>query len=192
MTGITARNRPLSRIFWPSMGWWRLGRYLLHRLTRLKATPHAIALGVAFGVFSSFTPFMGFHIAIAALLTYIFGGNIIAAGVGTLFGNPLTFPFIWLMTYNIGEWFSGARGIAGDMPQSLTDGTLYTGSLSSIFPVLTKMLLGALPLGLMAALLCYFPLKLALAGLQHKRQQRLTGKSAKDRKAVHVATPAMS
>ncbi len=189
---VNLRPKSTGGLIWPSMGWRRLGRYLLHRLTRIKATPHAIALGVAFGVFSSFTPFMGFHIALAAVFTYLFGGNLIAAGFGTLIGNPLTFPFIWLTTYKVGGWLLGAPVIAGDMSHSLSYGALFSGSLSSILPVITKMALGSVPLGVMAAIFCYIPLKLVVAGLQHKRRQRLIGKKAKNHKAGRMATPALS
>lgn len=192
MSWLRAHPRVIGQMLWPSMGWRRLGRYLLHRLTRLKATPHAIALGLAFGVFSSFTPFMGFHIALATVLAYLFSGNLIAAGLGTLIGNPLTFPFIWLVTYKIGGWFLGAPFAVGDVTPSLTYDALFSGSLSPVLPVFTQMMVGSVPLGVAAAIVCYIPLKLAVTGLQHKRRQRLVGQGRSRSKAGQMATPAMS
>ena len=186
------RFRDFSDIFWPAMGWRRLGRYLWHRLTRLKATPHAIALGVSFGIFASFTPLMGLHIALASFLAYFFGGNLIAAGLGTLVGNPLTFPFIWLMTYNIGAWFLGVPMPSEGMPPSLSYSGLISGSLSPVLPVIGKMLLGSIPLGAVAALLGYFPMKFIVTGHQNRRRQRLSGEEGSARKSRPLPAPAMS
>ena len=78
----------------PRAGWRRTLIYLGHRLRRIPDSPTRIARGVAFGVFTSFSPFFGFHIILALLLAKILRGNLIAALAGTAIGNPLTFPFI--------------------------------------------------------------------------------------------------
>ena len=52
--------------FWPRRSFLRSAQYFIKRVLRLSATPHAIAAGVAAGVFASFTPFLGFHFVIAA------------------------------------------------------------------------------------------------------------------------------
>ncbi len=176
---------------WPAMGWRRLVRYLWVRLTRLNGSPHAIALGAACGVFSSFTPFMGFHIAFAMALAFLLGGNLIAAGLGTLVGNPLSFPLIWMATYNLGAWVLGAPGLAAEPTTDPSYHAWVAGSLSSLLPVLVTMTIGALPLGLVAAVFCYVPLRLAVAGLRRKRRQRVAdaaqGRGDTRRPAVHPA-----
>ena len=78
----------------PRAGWRRTLTYLGHRLRRIPDSPTRIARGVAFGVFTSFSPFFGFHIILALLLAKVFRANLIAALAGTAIGNPLTFPFI--------------------------------------------------------------------------------------------------
>ena len=52
----------------PKRGYRRGVEYLGHRVRRLPDTPHRIALGFACGVFSSFTPFFGLHIVLAAVI----------------------------------------------------------------------------------------------------------------------------
>ena len=54
---------------------------------------------------------------IAALIAWVFGGNIIASAVGTWAGNPISFPFIWLTTFNIGHLILGTEDKAGDLPE---------------------------------------------------------------------------
>ncbi len=65
--GPTLLHKTLS-FLWPRRGLQRGWRYLWHRVTRISATPHTIALGVAIGAFISFTPFVGLHLIIAWLI----------------------------------------------------------------------------------------------------------------------------
>jgi uncharacterized protein (DUF2062 family) len=69
---------------------------------RINATPHAVAAGFAAGVAVSFLPLNGMHILLAAMLAYLSRGSIIASVLGTLAGNPWTFPVIWWATYDVG------------------------------------------------------------------------------------------
>ena len=78
---------------------------LLSKLKSIKATPYAIAAGFACGAAISFTPFVGFHLMLAAITAFIIRGSIVASAVGTIVGNPWTFAFIWPSTLYLGRWF---------------------------------------------------------------------------------------
>ena len=52
----------------------------------------------------SFTPLLGLHFVLAILFAYLIRGNFIAALIGTIVGNPLTFPFIWGLIYQVGSY----------------------------------------------------------------------------------------
>ena len=39
---------------------------------------------------------------LAVIFAYLIRGNFVAALLGTFVGNPLTFPFIWSLIYNVG------------------------------------------------------------------------------------------
>ncbi len=80
------------------------------RILRITASPHAIAAGVAAGVFTSFTPFMGLHFLVAFVLAFVLRGNMIASALGTFFGNPLSFPLIWAATFSTGNFVLGNSG----------------------------------------------------------------------------------
>src|SRR3546814_9642478 len=86
--------------------------YVWRRVWRLTGTPHVIALGVAAGVFMSCTPFLGFHIVAAMLIAWVLRGNLLAAVFGTMAGNPVTYPPVWLATYDLGNWLIGAQARA--------------------------------------------------------------------------------
>jgi hypothetical protein len=89
---------------YPKGGWWRAISYIIHRLRRLPDKPHRIARGVAAGIFVSFTPFFGFHLFIAAGLAWLMRGNMVAALLSTLVGNPLTFPLIMTVSVDLGTY----------------------------------------------------------------------------------------
>lgn len=120
-----ARRRPLSvlnrarQLAWPSMGWRRAFNYLSHRMSRIPGTPYRIAAGVASGAAVSFTPFIGFHFVLAALLAVLLRANVIASALGTAIGNPWTFPLIWAWTYSCGVWILDRGNHGGPKGDSL-------------------------------------------------------------------------
>lgn len=99
----------VADFFYPRGGWGRAALYVRHRLTRLPDPPHKIARGIWAGVFTSFTPFYGLHFVVAALLATLFRGNILAALLGTFFGNPLTYFPIGVAALKTGHWLLGTE-----------------------------------------------------------------------------------
>jgi hypothetical protein len=154
---------------WPYIGWRRAGRYLLMRVQRMPGTPHGIAAGIAAGVAVSFTPFLGFHFLLAFGLAWAVGGNYLAAALGTLAGNPWTFPFMFALAYELGCM------VIGREPTGLAD--LASLSLDNLlgdaWRLFWPMAVGAVPLGIAAWLLAYFPLVRVIAAFQERRRNRI-------------------
>tara|TARA_Y100000589_G_scaffold304345_1_gene317430 strand:- start:1125 stop:1706 length:582 start_codon:yes stop_codon:yes gene_type:complete len=84
----------------------RTKKYISLSIKRIKGTPQALSLGLATGIAVSFTPFVGLHALLAIFISWVIGGSMAAALIGTLFGNPWTFPFIWYFTFEIGQFIS--------------------------------------------------------------------------------------
>ncbi|GIR09614.1 MAG: hypothetical protein CM15mP20_1850 [Alphaproteobacteria bacterium] len=84
----------------------RTKKYISLSIKRIKGTPQALSLGLATGIAISFTPFIGLHALLAIFISWIIGGSMAAALIGTLFGNPWTFPFIWYLTFEIGQFIN--------------------------------------------------------------------------------------
>ena len=103
-------KKRLSGYLWPQGGWKRYGQFILLKLHRLGGTPRSIAAGFACGAAISFTPFVGFHMILAAATAFLLRGNIIASAVGTVVGNPWTFPFIWISVLYTGRLMLGETG----------------------------------------------------------------------------------
>ncbi|WP_439155806.1 DUF2062 domain-containing protein [Yoonia sp.] len=106
-------RRPIWRIVasvvYPRGGWARAFEYVKHRVRRLPDTPEKISRGIAAGVFTTFTPFYGFHFFIAAFLARAMRGNILASLLATFFGNPLTYVPIAATSLGTGYFLLGMR-----------------------------------------------------------------------------------
>ena len=134
-----------------AMGLRRTVRFHSLKILRLRATPHAIALGVGAGVFAAFLPFIGVHMALSVGIAWLFGGNVISATASTLLvGNPLTYPFIWAATWEAGEIILGS-GSHELMSINLHE-LFHSMSVSAIWqPILKPMLIGSVPFAFGAA-----------------------------------------
>lgn len=155
----------------PRRNYSRSFRYYWKRMLRIKATPHAIAAGVAAGAFASFTPFMGLHFILSFVLAWLFAGNMIAAALGTAVGNPLTFPAIWAATHGIGMAILG-MGHTGAEPAPVRLGAmLHKGEILDIWdPILKPMLIGGIPLGLVVGAFFYVVTRIAVTAFQNSRR----------------------
>ncbi|KGJ04152.1 hypothetical protein SAMN04487972_11424 [Paracoccus halophilus] len=99
-----------TQLIYPRGGWRRASQYVMHRIRRLPDQPQRIARGFAAGIFVSFTPLFGFHFMVAALVAWLIRGNIFASLLATFVGNPLTFPFIAVVSLSLGRWMLGVEG----------------------------------------------------------------------------------
>ncbi len=167
------------RLFvWPPGGWMRSIRYFGKRVVRLGDSPHAIGLGFACGVAVSFTPFVGFHFFMAALLAYVIRGNLIASAIGTVVGNPLTFPAMWWLSYELGHRILGTQ--PGELLVTGAEGAL---PWYDVLPILKPMLIGAVPLGLVFGFGAYLIVKVLVRTYQHARRRHILGRREAGRPA---------
>jgi len=189
------RRNPLPRIevirgwIWPRRGWMRGGMYTMHRLSRLPGSGYSIACGFAFGSAVSFTPFVGLHLVLAGALAWLVGGNVLAAWIGTLVGNPWTFPFIWLGLYKLGNVILQAEDVISETPPDFTDvfSNMWEAALSfdlngfaeSLSAVILPMTVAAVPCFIIAWIVSYFPMKYLVDGFKKRRMQRLLKKKQK-------------
>jgi uncharacterized protein len=169
----------MRTLLWPRRSFSRSFQYFIKRIVRLSGSPHTVAIGVAAGVFTSVTPFVGFHFIIAIAIAYIIAGNMIAAALGTAFGNPLTFPFIWGATLGLGRYIlTGAHASKG--PPVALGHMLYQLDFVTLWkPVLKPMIVGSVPLGLVCALGAYFITRSATVAFRDRRRLRLAEKARK-------------
>ncbi|RLQ89402.1 DUF2062 domain-containing protein [Notoacmeibacter ruber] len=156
---------------WPRRSWSRSIAYFTKRVLRLSGSPHAIAAGVAAGVLTSFTPYLGFHIIGAAALAWLIGGNVIASAIGTFAGNPLTFPLIWATTLETGRYMLGYHATTSD--RWIGKRLMHMEFDALWQPLLKPMTIGGLIWGTVAALTTYALLRGSIAAFQQQRRRRL-------------------
>ncbi len=183
------RLQRLRATLWPRRSWRRSLRYMQKRVLRLRATPHAIAAGVAAGVFATFTPFLGFHFLLAFAIAYCIAGNMAAAALGCLAGNPLTFPLVWASTYEVGRSILHAEVPGGSPPPGM-EGALRHLDIAALWePYLKPMLVGSIPLGLAFGALSYGLVRFGAASFQASRARRTQERSASRVPAVAARRP---
>ncbi|MFS4437926.1 DUF2062 domain-containing protein [Paracoccaceae bacterium GXU_MW_L88] len=191
--------RRLIETVYPRAGWRRTATYMGHRVRRLPDTPHRIALGFSCGAFASFSPLFGFHFFYAMFWAWVLRGNIIAAAIGTIVGNPITFPFIATMSFKVGkmltggshhevgedvdsiyESFSAAFGSLWDAITALFGGghADWDPFFSFVSNVFWPYFLGGVILGVIASVACYFVAKPAIAAYQKRRRAAVERKWA--------------
>ena len=167
--------------FWPRAGWHRSTRYVFHRVARIPGSSYSLAAGFACGAAISFTPFLGLHFVLAALLAYVIRANVIASAIGTVVGNPWTFPFIWFGVYELGSWMTDMNGLHAhqvDFLEVLTESmqAMYAMDMRYLadvgLPVLLPMLAGCVPFGILVWVLSYVALRPMIAKYQSARYHR--------------------
>lgn len=163
--GVASRAR---EFLWPRMGWRRYFRYLRYRVLRLPGSPHTIAAGFACGAALSFTPLIGIHFGLAALLAWIIGGNVLASIIGTGVGNPWTFPIIWFWIHRLGSWIIGSDAAVGDeINFNLT--ILFDNFLDVFWP----MLVGGLPTAVIIWPIAYYSSRYVVRTYQAGRRTHI-------------------
>jgi hypothetical protein len=107
----------IGDFFWPSIGWRRSFRYIRHRIVRIKDSSYSVAMGLSLGAAISFTPLPGTHFIQAGVFAALLRTNVIAGLIGTLVGNPWTFPLMWWLAYLVGEFTFRSLGFhVAEMP----------------------------------------------------------------------------
>lgn len=190
----------IREAFYPRGGWTRAFHYVKHRVHRLPDTPEKIARGIWAGVFAAFTPFYGLHFILAGLIAWVMRGNILAALLGTFFGNPLTYVPIGVVAMQTGYFLLG-RSFRQESHGSFLEGfgaaalalksnflALFTArsadwsGLGQFYnDVFLPYLVGGIVPGVIAATVCYYLSVPVIRVYQNRRKGRLKAKLAEIR-----------
>ena len=148
-----------------------MAQYLGHRVARFPDSSSSIAAGLACGAAVSFTPLIGLHLALSMGIAWAIRANVVAAAIGTLIGNPWTFPLIWLATYKTGMVLLGGESSV-DITQFLKDFNIFENPYQSLKPVLAPLLLGSIPYMTLVWIAVYFPVRKLMETRKQKRKTR--------------------
>jgi len=183
----------------PRAGWRRTFIYFGHRIRRIPDSPTRIARGIAFGVFTSFSPFFGFHIILALLMAKVLRGNLLAAVAGTAIGNPFTFPIIISFALKTGNFILGRDPAEHDFRRVMQAFRDVFHSMWAAFKalfgyghgelkgfgdffieVMLPYMIGGALLGLAFAVPAFYLTKPLIVGYQNLRRKKLRKKAKKN------------
>ncbi|MGV8951644.1 MAG: DUF2062 domain-containing protein [Cypionkella sp.] len=177
---VFKRREPLGWLAWmremvyPSGGFRRATRYVIHRMSRLPDDPHRIARGVFAGFLIGFLPLPGLQFVAAWAAARLVRGNLLAALLGTFNTNPVTTPFFAVFAMTFGHWLLGvqapltAEAIAGAFGHAgvdlwhnfmaiFTDATMHWGGLQRFWhDIYVPYFIGALLPGLVISIVAYY------------------------------------
>ncbi|WP_299475756.1 DUF2062 domain-containing protein [Cypionkella sp.] len=177
---VFKRRQPLGWLAWmremiyPTGGFKRATRYVIHRMSRLPDDPHRIARGVFAGFMIGFLPLPGLQFVAAWAAARLVRGNLFAALLGTFNTNPLTTPFFAVFAMTLGHWIMGvqeplsAEAIGGafahaggdlwrNMVAIFTPETMHWGGLIRFWhEIYVPYFIGALLPGLVISAIAYY------------------------------------
>ena len=144
----------------------RIISYYKLRLARLPASNYAISSGFACGAMVSFTPLLGFHFVLAVFFAYLIRGNFIAALIGTVVGNPLTFPFIWGLIYKIGTYVTNIN------LEKITHEINFDMIVSQTYEIFFPMLVGGVIIAPLVWITTYYIIYSFIASFKKRRNKK--------------------
>jgi len=183
------------------LSWRRRGKILLLELLGREEPIERVAAAIALGVAIGLSPFLGLHLVLVIGLATLLGLNRIDAALGTLVGNPWTFPPVFALGYRLG------RALLHLDPRRVPPmnwNALFHSDFAWIFhpvetahlifgpraflPRLYAFLLGTTILAILAGSLAYL---LALGALQlyHRRHPRVAARAARRRETGESVAP---
>ncbi len=165
---------------------FRARRFLALKVLHTDDPPHAIALGVAVGVFVAFLPLVGFQTVIAIALAALLRANKIVCVPLVWITNPITLGPIYAGCIALGQFvLPGSSTTGEDMKRLLEFGEersvftiAYWGDLLSFLgDIATELWVGCILVGVFFAIPCYFASRSAVANYRDRRRQKLLKRS---------------
>ncbi len=158
---------------WPRIGLQRWAKYHQHRVSRISDSPYRVAAGLACGIAISFTPFLGLHVLLAVVLAYFIRANLLASAVGTIVGNPWTFPLIWVVIYEAGAIFQGLP-LDQDVFAMIDTDQILSSPREALAPVFEPMVIGGFLIAPVVWVISFIIAKRFVLIYQNRRREKLS------------------
>lgn len=146
------------------------------RFLKMRGEPRQIALGLALGIMIGMTPFMGFHTVSALFLATFWKWNKIAAVAGVFITNPFTAPFIYPITYVVGNGILGLSSISNTEKALSVETVAHLIKTSPL--IMVDLLAGGIIVGLPLSIVGYWGARAAIENYRKKLKPKLNKKPA--------------
>lgn len=87
----------------------RVRRFIMHDILHADDSPHSLSLGLAIGMFVTFTPTVGLQMVLTAFLSWLMRANKVVGLPLVWISNPATLVPIYYSCYEIGRILSGGE-----------------------------------------------------------------------------------
>lgn len=139
----------------------RLKNWFIYRVLHVDDTPHRIALGVAIGIFITWTPTIPFQMILVVALSTLFGANKFVGVPFVWISNPLTIIPVYGPNYILGCWIlrSDFGGFSALMQAAKLSGNIIEVAKSfwgAIWKVFWELWVGSLIVATALGVLTYF------------------------------------
>ncbi len=124
---------------------------MLRQLLHLNESPHRTALAFALGVFITFSPIYGTHLALIGLCAWLFRMNAIAMFAGAFINNPWTLVPSLGASLWLGCWLTGVSTVPTLDWHDLSARAIF----DQVWPYAMPFVVGSLVLSTVTALLSY-------------------------------------
>jgi uncharacterized protein (DUF2062 family) len=137
----------------------KLKAFFVYRVLHVDDTPHRIALGVAIGMFITWTPTIGFQMLLVLSLAWLLGANKLVGVPFVWISNPATFVLIFLPNYYLGRWVLGSNSEAPDFGKAMTFSGTWLEKVqnwwATTWQVFWPLWLGSIIVGLTLGIISY-------------------------------------
>lgn len=161
----------------------RMTGVLYHNILHADDPPRRLALGAAIGAFVTFTPTLGFQMAIVVFLAWLLNANKVVGLPIVWVSNPVTFvpiffPCYWLgaMLLGMDPWEANWRGISHSLANQESWWATVEHFWSFAWRVAGPLWLGSILVGLFWGAVTYPLTYMAVVRLRARRQARLATK----------------
>lgn len=141
----------------------RLRHFVVNKILGVHDSPHRIALGVAIGIFVTWTPTIGFQMALTVLLSTLLRANKVVGVPLVWISNPATL-WIYIPNYLLGCWLLREEPSTDRLVNALiqafgvNDNGLrerFVVLVQTLWDVLAPLMLGSVIVAALLGALCY-------------------------------------
>lgn len=157
--------------------------FVLHSVLHADDPPHRLALGIAIGLFVTFTPTVGFQTVIVIFLAWLFNANKVVGVPLVWITNPVTIVPIFYTCYRVGRLALRQPGVGfgwwtqlTQPPEGWWDGVAFYSQRFA--QIAAPLWLGSIFVGFLLATAAYYISYYAIYGYRMKRWGQLLPPSA--------------
>lgn len=157
----------------------KLKRFLIYRVLHVDDTPHRIALGLAIGIFITWTPLIGLQMILAVALAALARANKFVGIPFVWISNPLTAVPLYGFNFLVGAWVLPGEYSVTKFVESASKALSFSGSWmdrigawwSAMWEFFWPLWVGSILVGLALGVVTYFVTRRAIV-LYRRRLHR--------------------